>query len=132
MAQAILAVHASDPKQEIFDEIGQYVDDLEPLNVGIVVAVYKRPEKTAGGVFIADRSRDNDETMGKVGLVLRLGEMAFQDDPSHRFGTRKPKVGDWVVFTPGDTRPFHLGTRMCRFIEDVNVRAITQRPDIIW
>jgi co-chaperonin GroES (HSP10) len=93
--------------------------------------VYERPDRTKGGVLLADRTREEDLYQGKVGLVVKLGNLAFVEDESHVWGERKPKEGDWVCYRVGDTFPFIVGKRTCRFVQDVNVRAILHRPDIV-
>ena len=129
--KAIEMVHDVDPRQQIMDELSDLVNEIEPLGARIVVAVYKRPEKSAGGILLTENYRSEDNYQGKVGLVMKLGRLAFQEDSSHQWGGRVPKVGDWVGFRVGDTHPFLLGKRTCRFVEDVNVQMILQRPDAV-
>lgn len=128
---ALKMIHAVEPKQEILDEIGALIGDVEPLGAQVLVAAYVRPEKTAGGIILADNTRGEDNYQGKVGLVLKLGPLAFADDAQHQWGARKPVVGDWVIFRVGDTFPTILGKRQCRFVEDVSVKAILARPDSV-
>lgn len=131
-ARAMPMVHETDPKDEILEEIGAMLPHIEVLGASVLVAVYKRPERTKSGLYLADRTREEDNFQGKVGLVLRCGELAFVDDATHRFGERKPKHGDWIVFQVGDTFGIELGERRCRFVEDVHVKAIIPRPDMVW
>ncbi len=133
MASALAMVHPVDPKHEIFREVASYLADVTPLGAEVLLAVYIRPEKTKGGILLPGNQgpRKEDSYQGKVGLVLALGEMAFTDDATHKWPT-KPKVGDWVAINVGDTWAFELGPRRCRVVEDVDVKLILQRPDIVW
>jgi co-chaperonin GroES (HSP10) len=131
MAHAIAMVHDEEPKAAIWKDIEPYLGDVEVLGARVLVAVYVRPKQSAGGIYLPDRTVDEDKYQGKVGLVLALGPIAFEDDATHRFGAIKPEVGDWVVFSVGDTFGLEIGTRRCRSVEDVDVHLIIDRPDMI-
>jgi co-chaperonin GroES (HSP10) len=132
MPVALQMAHSVDPKDALMADLGAVVDDIEPLGAQILVAIYQMPEKTASGIYVPEKSRKENDFQGKVGLVLKAGPTAFMEDDTHVFGERVPEVGDWVMFNVGDTMGFELGKNRCRFIEDVNVKAIVTRPDIIW
>src|SRR5574337_808447 len=123
MARALNMVHKEDPKKVILDYYSGMIDKMQVLGPLTLVGVYKRPKTfMLGGreMEVPDRMRDEDDWQGKVGLVLKLGPMAFQDDDSHRFGGVVPSVGDWVLFNTGDTFGTEVGERRCRFVEDVH------------
>lgn len=129
--KALEMVHDQDPKAEIQAAVAPYLDEIVPMGARIMVAVYQRPEKTKGGVFLTQDSRNEDRWQGKCGLILKMGPLAFQADATHQWGDRIPKIGDWVAFRVGDTHPFLLGDRTCRLVEDVYVQMILDRPDVI-
>lgn len=131
MTSAIMMLHEIDPKLEINNEVKGLIDDVEPLGAECIIGIYVRPTKTKGGILLADNTKGEDLYQGKIGLVLKKGPLAFQSDDTHHWGDKVPQVGDWVLFRIGDTFPFILGARSCRFVEDVNVKAIVHRPDII-
>ena len=130
MAQAMLMAHEADPRAEIMDQVNQHLEDIEVMGASVLMAVYTRPDRTKSGIFLTDKTKDEDRYQGKVGLVLKVGPIAFQDDDTHRFGDFVPTVGDWVLINIGETFPFEMGERRCRIVEDVNVKAILRRPDI--
>ena len=132
MAQAIVMLHERDPKLELQRSVDELVNLVHPLGSGVLVAIYRRPEKTAGGIIMTDTSRGEDDYQGKVGLVMRLGPQAFQDDETHHFMPPIPKEGDWIVFSVGETFSFELGKQRCRIVEDVAVRAVVDQPDIVY
>jgi len=129
--QALEVVHERDPRGEIMEAVGPYLGDIEPLGASVMVVVYERPDRTKGGILLADSTREEDLYQGKVGLVVKLGNLAFVEDEQHVWGAVRPKLGDWVCYRVGDTFPFIVGKRTCRFVQDVNVRAILHRPDIV-
>lgn len=127
--------HAIDPKKELLDKVGFVAEHLQVPSSKLLVAIYYRPEVTTGGI-IDPTARQGDSYQGKIGLVLKLGPLAFQDDDNHTWGDVRAKVGDWVQFRVGDTAPWRLGRNAesphFRYVEDVNILAIWDRPDIVW
>lgn len=128
--------HETDPKLEILAAVGDAVQCFSMLGSRVLVAIYVRPEKSAGGILRPSSNRDEDKWQGKVGLVVAKGPLAFTESDTHHWGDAKPNVGDWVMFRVGDTFPFALGpgadARNLRIVEDVNVHAILSRPDVAW
>ena len=126
MASAIAMLHTVDPKRDLLD---MDVAGFSVLGAGVLLGVYKRPEKTASGLYLSSKTQDEDKHQGKVGLVLKMGPIAFVTDDTHDFGTVIPAVGDWVLFNVGDTFGFELGERRCRIVEDIHIKAILEKPD---
>lgn len=128
-------IHTVDPKAELLTKVGFIAELVEIPSSKILVAIYYRPEKTAGGI-IDPTAQQGDSYQGKIGLVLKMGPLAFQDDETHTWGDVRPKVGDWVQFRVGDTAPWRLGKNEqsphFRYVEDVNILAIWKRPDLVW
>lgn len=129
--RAMEMIHEIDPRELILKEVKPYAEHIKVLGADLLCAVYMRPRQTKGGIMLPDQSRKEDEFQGKVGLVIKMGPIAFQDDNDHRFGNVAPKVGDWVIFRVGDTFELIIGERKFRLVQDVNVRAIVDKPDII-
>lgn len=127
-----------DPATELFRKVEPYLGDI-PILTGdaILMAIYKRPEKTKGGIFLTDKTTDEDIWQGKVGLILKMGPLAFKPDAEHDYsyadGTPAvtPKVGDWAVFRVGDAWPLVLGDTPCRVATEKAIRMTVARPDII-
>jgi hypothetical protein len=132
MAQAMSMLHERDPRDELWEGVSEFLGQIEPLGSGVVVAIYVRPEKLKSGLILSRAHTPNEDLyQGKVGLVLKLGPIAFLEDDSHRFGERTPRPGDWIVSSVGETFAFTLGKVPCRIVEDVSVRAIVDQPDIV-
>lgn len=128
----MLADHVGDPKQETSERIGS-LDGVTVTRAQVLVAIYKRPERTKGGLVLPDSVRDEDKFQGKVGLVLAVGPDAFVDDDRVHFGV-KPKIGDWVVFKVSDGWPLRINNDRadCRILDDVDVRLVVDQPDRVF
>jgi len=143
MAHALASVHETDPRQEIMDALSPTIDQMEVMGARVLLGVYVRSStvKTASGtVFhLPDSARDEDKYQGKVGLVLKMGPLAFTEDATHKWGGCVPKIGDWVHVQVYETKPFEAMTTQgfkdnnhrCRFVEDVDILAVLKQPDIV-
>jgi co-chaperonin GroES (HSP10) len=123
--------HVDDPKEAIKKAVGS-LDGYEIFNNQILVAVYIRPEKTKSGIYLPDRTRDDDKTQSKVGLVLKKGPQAFVDDTNSWFAGVDVNVDDWIFFRPSDGWSVTINDVLCRILEDTTVRGRIQHPDNIW
>ena len=154
MGAPIRVLHVKDPAQEIMDDIGWIIDGLQPIGAEVLIAMYERvgkgEAKTAGGLIIPDikgGAATEDKFQGKVGLVVKMGPIAFDEDDTHRWGDVKPKVGDWVIININETFSFdvpvwkgnqHVGApeyeRRMRLAHDVYIRAVVSPEafDAIW
>jgi co-chaperonin GroES (HSP10) len=120
--------HVGDPREAIRDAIG----DLSNVDIffnWVLVAVYKRPEKTKSGIILTDDTRKEDEYQGKAGLVLKKGVQAFVDDANTSFQGQNVNVGDWVVIRPSDGWQVMINGVLCRMVQDVQVRLRIPSPD---
>lgn len=126
--------HQVDPKQVILDRVG----DISKIEIGpckVLVATYKRPSRTAGGVELPDSVLKEDEYQGKVGLVLKRGPLCFENSDSHHFGGFTAAVGDWVMYRVSDGFMLKLTGQdkgeHCRVIEDAMIQAKLPHPDAV-
>ncbi len=127
----IAMLHEKDPKEVLLGQIGD-LSRLEVFNMQVLVAVYIRPEKTKGGLFLSDRARDEDRYQSKVGLILKKGPTAFVDKDGEWFSGLEIKEGDWIVFRPSDGWNVTVNGVLCRMLDDVSVRARVAHPDQVW
>jgi co-chaperonin GroES (HSP10) len=131
-------LHDADPRQTLLDKVGE-LSGVEVFGGDILVAIYKRPEKTKSGLILVDSTRGEDVHQGKVGLVLKLGPTCFVDEDGNKF--RDIDVGDWVVFRPSDGWRATLNTQKtntsedlvdCRIVSDLSIRLRVTDPDTIY
>jgi len=124
-------MHEVDPKQKILEEIGD-VSKFEVFNNQILVAVYIRPQKTKSGIYLSDKTTDEDRYQSKIGLVIAKGPDAFKDEAGEWFKGVDINVHDWVVFRPSDGWNVTVNGVLCRMMQDVQVRARVTHPDVAY
>jgi co-chaperonin GroES (HSP10) len=133
-----------DPKREILDKLG----DISGITIAqneVLVAVYRRPQQTPGGIFVPGSNLNEDKYQGKAGLVLKIGascKFEFDDTYSGIRGSAEIAVGDWVAMRPSDTWAIELTSRTdavsekdyvwCRLVRDRNIRLKINDPRIVW
>ena len=127
---SITMLHEKDPKKVLLEQVGG--TSIEIFNMQVLVAVYIRPEKTKGGLFLSDKSRDEDRYQSKVGLILKKGPTAFVDKDGEWFSGLDINEGDWVVFRPSDGWNITINGTLCRMLDDMSVRARITHPDQVW
>jgi len=123
--------HADNFKEDLLASLGD-LNEIEVFNNNILVAIYIRPNKTKSGIFLTDDTTEQDKFQGKVGLVVKMGNSAFEDDTGRWFKGIKVKVGDWVVFRPSDGWSVAINSQPCRLMDDVVVRGRVKHPDLVW
>jgi co-chaperonin GroES (HSP10) len=128
---AIAMKHKTDPAKVIWDKVGK-LDDVEIFFGNILVAIYEMPEQTKSGLFLPDKTRDENLYQGKVGLVVKKGPMAFKDDENTKFEGQNVEVGDWVAFRPSDGWPWSINKVEYRLLRDVDIKARVAAPDSVW
>jgi co-chaperonin GroES (HSP10) len=127
----IAMLHEQDPKKVLLEQVGD-TSSIEVFNMQVLVAVYIRPEKTKGGLFLSDKSRDEDRYQSKVGLILKKGPTAFVDKDGEWFSGLDINEGDWIVFRPSDGWNITVNGTLCRMLDDMSVRARIAHPDQVW
>lgn len=126
-----LISNSKDPKKDILKLVGDISGVKVKWNM-ILVATYIRPEKTAGGIIRPGMNVAEDEWQGKVGLVLKLGPMAYQDDEDTQFKDEGVQVGEWAVYSVGDARSVNINGYPCRWLKDSAVKMTVDNPNIVF
>ena len=123
--------HAVDPRKAILDEIGD-LSSVEIFNNQILVATYKRPQKTKSGVILPDSNRAEDRFQSKVGLLLKVGPNAFEDNAEGWFKDETFELGDWLVHRPSDGWSINVHGVDCRILIDTQIKGRVKDPDQVW
>lgn len=132
---AAIKVVPDDPKAAIMHATDEFVGRTEVFHNQVLIGLYLGPEKSQGGIFYADIRQRENEYQGKVGVVLKIGPLAFKDDDRNKFEGQKIEVGDWVAIRPNDGWPCRLGGIKgvpCRMVEDVHVKMRLASPDDVY
>lgn len=123
--------HAVDPREAIWDEIGD-LDSFELFNNQVLMATYKRPEKTKSGIILTDNNRAEDTFQSKVGLLLKIGPSAFEENAEGWFKDETFKLGDWLVHRPSDGWSINVHGVDCRILVDTQIKGRVSDPDEVW
>jgi hypothetical protein len=120
-----------DFKKNVFKILG----DLSGVDVMfnmILLAIYIRPEMTAGKIIRPTSNVQEDVWQGKAGLVLKRGPNAFEDDGEYNFHGQTVDVGEWCVFKVGDAWSLNINNVPCRLVRDSNIRLKVKDPGIVF
>lgn len=123
--------HDVDPAEQLLKELGD-ISRFEVFNDRVLVAVYERPEKTAGGILLTSNARKEDQFQGKAALIVKLGPIA------NEVATGRPplNVGDWVAVNPSDGWSMNVGEIankvLLRLLSEKVIHIRIPSPDSIW
>lgn len=123
--------HDTDPKQKLIEEIGD-LSQVEIFNNQVLVAVYIRPQKTKSGIYLSDKTVDEDRYQSKVGLLLKSGPSAFADTGDGWFTGQTFSEHDWLVFRPSDGWSITVNGILCRILADTQIKGRVATPDQVW
>ncbi len=123
-----------DPKQEILDKLGD-LSSVEIARNEVLLAIYRRPNMSPGGIAFTDNTLKEDIYQGKVGLVVKIG-------PGCAFPNLDIQLHDWVVTRPSDTWALDVSAHSnaltktdfvaCRLVFDDQIRLRVANPSIAW
>ena len=123
--------HDGDPKEKLLKELGD-LSQIELFNNQILCAVYIRPNKTKSGLYLSDNVVAEDRYQGKVGLLVGMGPLAFQDDNGQWFNNASFNMHDWLVFRPSEGWSITVNGVLCRVLSDTQVKMRIPSPDAAW
>jgi co-chaperonin GroES (HSP10) len=127
----MLMEHDTDPAQNLRDALGD-MSSMQVFGNQVLVAIYVRPQKTAGGIYLTDNTTDEDKFQGKVGLVVKTGPDAFTDPSGEWFNGIEVGLGDWVYYRVSDGWMVNVHGVCCRILLDTQIRGKVAFPDEIW
>lgn len=117
---------------EILTSMGDALQKIDVSHNQMLIGIYIGPGVTAGGILLPDKAKDEDRWQGKVGLVLKKGPLAFENDVRNDFKGQNVELGTWVIFRVSDGFAIDVNGVHCRMIEDIHIRGTVQDPKIIW
>lgn len=122
--------------QEIVTGIGPALDGIEVFHNHILVGIYMAGTvKDLGNgqmLYIPEKTADEDKFQGKVGVVLKMGPMAFVNDARNDFKGQVIDPGDWLLYRVSDGFPLDINGVHCRLLPDVDVKARVLDPTTIY
>jgi len=123
--------HDVDPKQKLLNDLGD-ISELEIFNNQILLAVYIRPQRTKSGILLPHETTDEDRYQSKVGLLVKAGNSAFEDDTDTWFKDVEINDHDWLIFRPSDGWSITINGVLCRILEDVATKGRVPNPDMAY
>jgi hypothetical protein len=127
----MLMDHEVDPAKKIIEEIGD-LSKIELFNNQILVGVYIRPQKTKSGLYLSEKTTEEDRFQSKVGLLLKSGPRAFEPNDEGWFDGETFNLHDWLVFRPSDGWSITVHGVLCRILTDTQVKVRVPNPDEVW
>lgn len=144
---------AENQAEEMRNIVGDGLNNVILTGNDVILGIYIEKEMSPGGIIYSSQRLNESIYQSKVALVLKLGPDAFRfkgaypwiaplpseingdgtyfDSYYERASAHTPKVGDWVIHFPTDSRLFGLNGIPCRYSLDTSVKMITTKPDII-
>jgi len=123
-------LHEKDPKLTILHELGD-ISNVELFHNQVLLATYLRPTKTKSGLILTDSHVDEDRYQSKVGLLVKRGPLAFEQD-GNWFTGMEFNDHDWLIFRPSDGWSITVNNVLCRIFDDVNIKGRVQDPDAVY
>jgi co-chaperonin GroES (HSP10) len=124
--------YAANPHKAILDFVEPYLDDIKLSADKLLVATYRRPAKTEGGIHLTDSNLEEDKFQGAAGLVLKVGPAAFVEDAKTTFKGFKVEALDWITYRPVHGSAREIAGLHCRFLQDLHVDAVISDPTLVW
>ena len=125
------AVDTKGPKDALLDSVGN-IDGFVLLDRRVLVATYVPGEYVGNSKLIlrTDRNLDEGRFQGKVGIVLKVGDLMPADMPY--------REGDWVMYRASDgfemffVRPDGASGTPCRVLAGESVIAKLEDPGMVY
>lgn len=124
--------YATNPHKAILDFILPYIEKVRVFPTKILVATYRQPERTEGGLILTDTSLDEDMYQGACGLVLKVGDAAYKDDATTTFTGFKVEPLEWITFRAAHGSARAIAGLHCRFLKDDLVEGVIEDPTLVW
>jgi len=122
--------HDKDPKDTLLDLIGD-ISEIELFHNQVLLAVYLRPEKTKSGLILTADHLDEDRYQSKVGLLIKRGPLAFEQD-GNWFTGMTFQDHEWLIFRPSDGWSITVNGVLCRIFDDISIKGRAPHPDSVY
>ncbi len=112
--------------------LGQSLLEKMPSPTGwrLLILPYKGKGKTESGIYLPDKVVEEQSVSTQVGYVLKVGELAYQDEDKFPDGLWCAK-GDWVMFARYAGSRFKIDGGEVRILNDDEVLAKISNPEDI-
>jgi hypothetical protein len=118
-----------DPRRKLLNIVDGAHIDYEVPDCHVLVATYRRPEKTRGGIVLPASNLDEDLYQSKECLVLLAGHGAS-------FNGQPIEVHQWLVIRPQEAWAMEMifpkGSLHCRIVYDKYIKGRVLTPGSVW
>ncbi len=101
-----------------------------PTGYRLLVLPYAGPEKTKGGLYLADTTQDTIQMTTVCAYVLKVGDQAYKDESKFPNGPWCEK-GDWIIFGRYAGSRFKIEGGEVRILNDDEIIAKINNPEDI-
>ena len=109
--------------------IDEEMEEQLPVPVGyrLLIALPKIEETYDSGIVKADRTKQEEQILSIVGLVLDMGSQAYADKDRYPEGPWC-KAGDYVMFRANTGTRFRFNGLEYRLMNDDSIEAVVTDP----
>jgi co-chaperonin GroES (HSP10) len=111
---------------------GPVADELTVLHSQVLVMGYVPPSRTKSGLYLTDKTTEEERFQGNCGLVIALGGGAFKDDNIAQFNGDFLAIGDWVMYVAADGVSMFIREVPCRLFSDTRILMKVTSPEIYY
>jgi len=101
-----------------------------PTGYRLLVLPYAGPEKTKGGLYLAETTQDTIQMTTVCAYVLKVGDQAYKDESKFPNGPWCKK-GDWIIFGRYAGSRFKIEGGEVRILNDDEIIARINNPEDI-
>jgi co-chaperonin GroES (HSP10) len=114
------------------ENMGETLKDLVPTPTGWRIAIlpYRGPEKTKGGIVLADETQRRTQLATTCGYVLKVGDLAYRDESKFPTGPWC-KEGDWIIFGRYAGSRIMIDGGEIRILNDDEIIGVVNDPEDI-
>lgn len=119
-------------KTDIMEQFGGMLDDVDVFKALVLVATFQRDKLGKGSKLLAaTTTKKEDVYQGRVGLVVKIGPLAFVDNKDVQFAGKRVDPGDFCFYTPADGKRISVNGVECRLMEDIHIDGRVTDPYVL-
>ena len=133
MTNLILPTHVAKARAKQVKKEKKKKEDAklpEPTGWHLLILPHKRKGKTKGGIILSDKTVEETQIATNVGLVLKVGPDAYNDEGRFPNGPWC-KEKDWVVFARYAGSRLNIDGGELRILNDDEILGVVDNPESI-
>ena len=133
MTNLILPTHVAKARDKQVKKEKKKKEDAklpEPTGWRLLILPHKGKGKTKGGIILSDKTVEETQIATNVGLVLKVGPDAYNDEDRFPNGPWC-KEKDWVVFARYAGSRLNIDGGELRILNDDEILGVVDNPESI-